>query len=116
MVVINKPYGPVPACRGIVKQTEARDCRETYPNVPFQCKTVLAFKPPFFFLHQPRRLIIKYDVLEKTLDLRCEEREIRYTRCLDEIAFEASIAVGRELLRVDAYLQWNRSLPDQPAK
>ena len=85
-----------------------------YP--PFQQKTFFAFEPPLFFLHQARRLIIKYDILKKTLDLGYQERKIRYTRCLDEIALETPIAVGRELFGVNAYLQWDCSLPDEPAE
>jgi hypothetical protein len=77
---------------------------------------LFAFKPPIFFLHHARRLVIEHDILQETLDLRYQEREIGYTRSLDEIAFEPSIAVGRELFRVDAYFQGDRSLPDQPAK
>jgi len=84
--------------------------------LPFQQMTFFAFEPPFFFLHQARRLIIKYDILEKTLDLGYQEWKIRYTRCLDEIALETPIAVGRELFGVYAYLQWDRSLPDEPAE
>jgi hypothetical protein len=60
--------------------------------------TFFAFEPPIFFLHHARRFVVKYDILEKALDLRYQERKIRYTRCLDEIAFETSIAVGREFL------------------
>jgi hypothetical protein len=74
------------------------------------------FEPPVFFLHQARGLVVEYDILEKALDLRYQEREIRYARRLDEIAFEASVAVGGELFRVDAYFERDRSLPDQPAK
>jgi hypothetical protein len=85
-----------------------------YP--PFQQKTFFGFKPPFFFFHQPRRLIIEYNILKKTLDLGYQERKVRYTRCLDEIALETPIAVGRELFGVNAYLQWDRSLPYEPAK
>ena len=78
--------------------------------------TVFAFEPPVFFLHHARGLIVKHDVLEKTLDLGYQEGEVRHARRLDEIAFEASIAVRGELLRVDAYFEWDRTLPDQPAK
>jgi hypothetical protein len=78
--------------------------------------TFFTLEPPFLFFHHSRGLVVKYNVLEKTLDLRYQERKIRYTRCLDEITFEAAIAVGRELFRVDAYFQRNCPLPDQPAK
>ena len=85
-------------------------------NLPFQQMTFFAFEPPLFFLHQARRLVVKYDILEKTLDFRHQEGQIGYTRCLDEVALETAIAVGRELLRVDAYLQWDGSLPGEPAE
>jgi hypothetical protein len=84
--------------------------------LPFEQMTSFAFEPPFFFLHQARRLIIKHNILKKTLDLGYQERKVRYTRCLDEIALETPIAVGRELFGVDAYLQWDCSLPDEPAE
>jgi hypothetical protein len=84
--------------------------------LPFQQKTSVTFEPPFFFLHQARRLIIKNDILKKTLDLGYQEWEIRYTRCLDEIALETPIAVGREFFGINAYLQWDCSLPDEPAE
>jgi hypothetical protein len=84
--------------------------------LPFQQSTFFTFEPPFFFLHQARRLVIKYDILKKTLDLGYQERKIRYTRCLDEIALETPIAVCRELFGVDAYLQWDCPLPDEPAE
>jgi hypothetical protein len=74
------------------------------------------FEPPVFFLHQARGLVVEYDILEKALDLRYQEREIRYARRLDEIAFETSVAVGGELFRVDAYFERDHSLPDKPAK
>jgi len=75
MIVIDKPDRPVP-----LKQM-----------------TFFTFEPPVFFLHQARGLVVEYDILEKALDLRYQEREIRYARRLDEIAFEASVAVGGEL-------------------
>jgi hypothetical protein len=67
MIVVNEPDGPVPATA--VRKNEGL-VSVVWGNLPFQQMTFFAFEPPLFFLHQARRFIVEYDILEETLDLR----------------------------------------------
>ena len=115
MVVIDETYGPVPI-HGTRETSNTSKTHASGVHSPFEKVSIFALEPPVLLLDHACTSLVKDDVHEEALDLGNEEGEVADPGCLHVVAFEAAVAVGGELLGVDADLEGDGALPCEAAE